>query len=156
MNLLDKALRRQGDGEDEPADRLIRRAAAMPWDTRMEGSPAVRGASQLLHELLSDWFEESDVDDLWWLEVATSAHDRLPRGPGRDEIASIVHGFVLQAGVYDTTKSEQRRIRAAFGDAPLEADLGDRPDQTPAGRESIIRSLLAAIRALEAEAQRTG
>ena len=155
MNLLDKALTRRSDGDDARADRLIALSAAMPYDPRMEGSPGIRGADQLLHDLITDWFEDSEVDDLRWLEVATAAHEQLA-GPGRDGLASIVHGIVLQAGIYETSRNEQRQIRRAFGHAPLEADLGDAPGLTPEAREPIIRSLLTAVEVLEAEAQRTG
>jgi hypothetical protein len=67
---------------------------------------------------------------------------------GRAEVASLVHGFVLQGAIFTVTATEKRRIRQAFGDAPLEADLGDGPDATVEQRADIIRSLALAAAAL--------
>ncbi|GAB3197139.1 hypothetical protein GCM10027062_08150 [Nocardioides hungaricus] len=157
-NLLTKALARQEAGDAEQADRLIDRAAAMPYDARDEGSPGVRAAGQLVYVLVSDWLEASAEDDMSWLTAAVEAHSRVD-GAGRAYLASTVHGFVLQDLFFTTSRAEQRLIRATFADAPLEADLGDGPELPPDGRASVIRSLLTCVRALEqayAEAQRTG
>jgi hypothetical protein len=75
-------------------------------------------------------------------------HARL-EGPGKAELASVVHGFVLQEVFYSVTPAEKRRIRQAFADAPLEADLGDGPDLTVERRRAIIGSLVAAAAALQ-------
>jgi len=69
-------------------------------------------------------------------------------GPGKAELASVVHGFVLQEAFYSVSPGEKRRIRQAFGDAPLEADLGDGPDVTVERRRDIIHSLVAAALAM--------
>ena len=60
----------------------------------------------------------------------------------------MVHGFVLQGAFFDVSTVEKRRIREAFGDAPLEAELGDRPNSTLEQRQDIIRSLIMAAMAL--------
>ena len=72
---------------------------------------------------------------------------RLPRREERAR-SGRVHGFVLQGAIFILTATEQRRIRQAFGDAPLEADLGDGPDATVEQRADIIRSLTLAAAAL--------
>jgi hypothetical protein len=57
-------------------------------------------------------------------------------------VGSVVHGYVLQDAFFEVTANERRRIRRAFGGAPLEADHGDRSDTTPEQRAGIARSLV--------------
>ena len=101
----------------------------------------------LVHGLVCDQFEVSAVDDQRWLDVALDVHAHLD-GPGKADVASIVHGFVLQDAFYDVSPAEKRRIRQAVGDATLEAELGDGPDLTIERRQDIIRSLVEAALAL--------
>jgi hypothetical protein len=151
MNLLTKAAKRDGDA----ADRLIARAGAMPYEPRLEGSPGIRGAQQLVFTLVSDRFEESDFGEIAWLTAAIAAHARLD-AVAQADLASTVHGFVLQAEFFETSEDEKRLILANFADAPLEVDLGDGPDLGVEERTSIIRSLVESLRVLEEEYQRTG
>jgi hypothetical protein len=156
INLLSKAVARLDAGEDESAERLIARAAASPYSEYHAGSPGVRGAQQILYELVSDQLESSDEDDSTWLTVTIEVHSHLG-GPGRVDLESSVHGFFLQRDLFELSASEERLIRKTFGHAPLEADLGDGLDTTAEERVVIIRSLLDASRALHAAyAQRTG
>ena len=48
----------------------------------------------------------------------------------------------------DVSAVERQRIEQAFGDAPLEPDLGDGPNSTLEQRHDIIRSLIMAALAL--------
>ena len=82
---------------------------------------------------------------------ADAAVDRrgLLRYPtGRADVASVVHGFVLQPALFTVSPAEERRIRQAFGDAPLEPELGDSPNSTVPQRQDIIKSLVVAAVAL--------
>jgi hypothetical protein len=146
-NLLTKAIRAFTAGDTERMEALIRRAAQMPYDEREEDSPGVRAASVLVYSLVGDRFEDSEPDDLAWLDVVLAVLPGLDP-LGRAEVASLVHGFVLQEAIFTLTATEKRRIRQAFGDAPLEADLGDGPDATVEQRADIIRSLTLAAAAL--------
>lgn len=146
-NLLTKAIRALGAGDADRAEALIQRAARMPYDEREQDSPGVRAASVLVYSLISDRFEASEADDLAWLDVVLQVHPGLDP-LGQAEVASLVHGFVLQGAIFAVTATETRRIRQAFGDAPLEADLGDGPDATVEQRADIIRSLTRAAAAL--------
>jgi hypothetical protein len=148
-NLLTKAARSLSAGDPERAERLIDRAAQMPYDPREEESPGVRGATMLVYRIISDRFETSEPDDMAWLDVVLAVHPHLDP-IGRAEVASVVHGFVLQEAFFDVPPAEARRIRRAFGDAPLNAELGDGPDATLEQRRAIIRSLTAAAAALAA------
>src|SRR5215213_771934 len=121
-NLLGKATASAASGNVERAEQLIQRAAAMPYDPREEDDPA-------------------------WLDVVVDVYAHLD-GPGKAELASVVHGFVLQGAIYNVTAAEGRRIRQVFGHAPLEADLGDGPALTVEERRGIIRSLVATAVAL--------
>jgi len=142
-NLLSKAVARAEAGDRDRAEHLVRRAAAMPYDEREESSPGIRGAAMLVHNLVNDEFEASAHDDPAWLDVAVKVHAHLD-GPGKAQLASVVHGFVLQTSFYDVSPAEGRRIRQVFGDAPLEAELGDGPDLTVEQRRDIIASLVTA------------
>ncbi len=146
-NLLTKAVRALRAGDEDRAETLIRRAAQMPYDEREEDSPGVRAASLLVYSLISDRFEDSEEDDLAWLDVVLEVYPGLD-SLGQAEVASLVHGYVLQDAVFIVTATEKRRIRQAFGDAPLEADLGDGPQATVEQRTDIIRSLTRAAAAL--------
>lgn len=147
-NLLRKAVRALASADEERAEHLIRRAAQMPYDEREEDFPGVRGASMVVYTLISDQQEISAMDDSTWLDVALAVHPRLDP-VGQAEVASVVHGFVLQEAFFELSPSEKRRIKQAFGDAPLEADLGDVPTSTVEQRHEIIRSLVVAARALD-------
>ena len=146
-NLLGKATASAAAGNVERAEQLIQRAAAMPYDPREEGSPGIRGAEMVIFSLVTDRLEASDEDDPAWLDVVVDVYAHLD-GPGKAELASVVHGFVLQGAIYNVTAAEGRRIRQVFGDAPLEADLGDGPALTVEERHGIIRSLVATAVAL--------
>jgi len=146
-NLLTKAIRALESGDGDRAEALIQRAARMPWDERERDSPGVRAASMLVYSLISDRFEDSEADDLAWLDVVLEVYPGLD-SLGQAEVASLVHGFVLQKPLFTLSAVETRRIRQVFGDAPLEARLGDGPDATVEQRRNIIRSLTLATAAL--------
>jgi hypothetical protein len=154
QNLLTKAIRALAVGDPGRAETLIQRVAQMPYDEREQDSPGVRAASVLVYSLISDQFEGSEPDDLAWLDVVLQVHPGLD-SPGQAEVASVVHRFVLQGAVFTLTATEKRRIRQAFGDAPLEADLGDDPHATLEQRTGIVRSLALAAAALSEAYART-
>ncbi len=141
-NLLNKAIRALAAGEAERVEHLIQRAAQLPYDEHEEGSPGVRAASMLVYRHLSDQLEASEYDDTTWLDVVLEVHTGLDP-LGQAEVASVVHGFVLQQAFFAVSSAEKQRIVKAFGDAPLEAELGDMPDATVEQRRRIIRSLVA-------------
>jgi hypothetical protein len=147
QNLLTKALRALASGDAKRAEQLIERAAQASYDTREAGSPGVRAATVLLYSLISDQFEASEADDMTWLDVAIDVHPRLDP-TGRAQVASVVHGFVLQEAFFDVSAVEKRRIQQTFSDAPLEPELGDGPSSTLEQRQDIIRSLILATMAL--------
>lgn len=147
QNLLTKATHSVSAGDAQRAEQLIDRAAQMPYDPREEGSPGVRAASVLVYSLIVDQFEASEPDDMTWLDVICAVHPHLDP-IGRAEVASVVHGFVLQDAFFTVTPAESRRIQQSFGDAPLEPDRGDEPDATVEQRSRIIRSLVMATSAL--------
>lgn len=154
-NLLTKATGHLRAGSTDKADALITRAAAMPYDVREVGSPGLWAASILVYGLVNDHFEECAQDDASWLDVALEVHAESS-GPGRAELASTIHGYVLQRDLFELTPDERRRIVAAVGDAPLEADHGDGPDLTVEERADIIRSILSAACALHEGYERAG
>lgn len=147
-NLLNKASRHLLTGDDERAERLIQRAAQMPYDPRNQSSPGVIAAKLAVYIPISDEFERSQPDDMAWLDVVLDVYPGLDP-IGQAEVSSSVHGFVLQSAIYSVTPAESKRITAAFGDAPLEADLGDEPDASVGQRHQVIRSLVLAANALK-------
>lgn len=146
-NLLSKAMRALGAGDAERAERLIQRSAQMPYHALEEESPGVGAASMMVYLLISDQFETSEYDDSSWLDVVLDVYPSLDP-LGRAKVASVVHGFVLQEAFFTVSDTEKRRIRQAFGDAPLDVELGDGPDVTVEQRREIIRSLVVAAATL--------
>jgi hypothetical protein len=146
-NLLTKAIRALVSGDAKRAEQLIERAAQLAYDEREAGSPGVRAATLLVYCLISDQFEACEADDMTWFDVALDVHPSLDP-TGRAQVASVVHGFVLQEAFFDVSAVEKRRIQQAFGDAPLEPDLGDGPNSTLDQRQDIIRSLIMSAMAL--------
>ena len=146
-NLCSKAARSLSAGDQARAQRLIDRAARMPYDPREQGSPGVMGATLLVYTTISDQFEASEPDDPAWLDVVLAVHPHLDR-IGQAEVASVVHGFVLQDALFTVTPGEARRIRRHFAHAPLNTDLDDGPDTTEDQRRAIIGSLATAAAAL--------
>ena len=146
-NLLKGAIRALTTGDAQRAEQLILRAAQMPYDDREEGSPGVRAASMLVYRLITDQLEASEEDDMTWLDVVLAMHPGLDP-TGRADVASVVHGFVLQPALFAVSPAEKRRIHQAFSGAPLEAELGDSPNSTVEQRQDIIKSLVVAAVAL--------
>ncbi len=146
-NLLKKAIRALTLGAPKAAEQYLQRAAQMPYDAREEGSPGVRAASMLVYMVIVDQFEASEQDDMTWLDVVLAVHPSLD-ATGRADVESVVHGFVLQTAFFTVSQPESRRIRKAFGHAPLEPELGDNPNTTAEQRQDIIRSLVRAAAAL--------
>ncbi len=146
-NLLTKAIRALAAGDDQRAERLMQRAAQMPYDDREEEFPGVGAASMLVYLLISDQLEACGEEDATWLDVVLRVYPGLD-SLGRAQVASVVHGFVLQEAFFTVSAAERRRIRQAFGDAPLEAELGDGPNSTVEQRRDIIRSVILAAVAL--------
>lgn len=146
-NLLTKALAALASGDEQRADRLVQRAAQMPYDSREAESPGVGAVRLLLYSVIADEFDVSEHEDMTWLDVVLDVHPSLD-SLGQTEVASVVHGFVLQDAIFDASPAEKRRIKRVFGDAPLDADVGDEPDATVEQRQQIIRSLTEATLAL--------
>lgn len=147
-NLLAKAMESTIAGDTSRAERLIGRAAAMPWDDREQAAPGVFGATLLVYDVVSGRYEASDGSDSSWLDVALDVHARA-EGPARAELTSVIGDFARGHDIDSLSPTERRRIRAAVGDAPREADLGDRADLTVEQRAGIIRSLVHAAAELE-------
>lgn len=141
-NLLHKAMTALETGDAERVDQLVARVAAMDYDDREWCFVGVRAATQLVHDEVYDAYQECDEDDSSWLDAALAAWDRVT-GPGRDQLASSINGYVLQ-DFFDLPRPETRRIRAAVGDAPLEVDHVGGPEASIAERTMVVRSLLEA------------
>jgi hypothetical protein len=148
-NLLMKAMASLSAGQTDRAEKLIQRVAAMPYDPREEETPGIRAALMLVYDLVVDEFEDSEVGDTAWLDVALAVHEQVD-GAGKAHLASTLNGLVLQRTMFTLDSEEKRRIRNAVGDAPMEADLGEGPDATVAHRRDVITSLVRTTMALEA------
>jgi len=74
----------------------------------------------LIYTLVTDRYEDSEYDDSAWLDVALHVHGQLD-GRGKAELASTVHGFVLQDALLqrfagrETAHSAGRRRRTSRG-----------------------------------------
>ncbi|MEI2778614.1 MAG: hypothetical protein V9G19_22130 [Tetrasphaera sp.] len=146
-NLLMKAGVALELGDSAKADRLITRAAAMPYDDREMRFPGVQAADSVVYAVILNAVEAADEDDSAWLDAALAAHEEAT-GPGKQQLACVLNGFVRQAGIVDLTPREKARIRAVARDAPLDVDHVD-PDSTVGERADVIRSILIALGAYE-------
>ncbi len=91
-NLLGKAAiaLRQRDGER--AERLVSRAASLPFDEHEESFPAALAVHLRLFSAVVEEMEESDVDDWGWLDAAVEilrTGDEYARADLRDVLVDI-------------------------------------------------------------------
>lgn len=152
-NLLLRAMTHLAGGDEAKAEPFIRRVAAMPGTTGSRYDPGAHAATMLVYNEVSDELEESDAGDTTWWDVALDVLAEVD-GYGKAELASALHGFVLQRDLLDLSRAETTRMTQAAGDAPLEADLGDGSDATADHRyvviDSLVRTALALIDAYAA------
>lgn len=105
-NLLEKALRRLGDGNDEAAAALVRRAVAIAPTLEREALPAVVAAELLLYSELTDRHDRANGDP-GWLDPVLAVYERAS-GAVRQEFGGMLDA--LRAG--ELSGAEERRIRA--------------------------------------------
>ncbi len=144
-NLLDKAAiaLRQQDGER--ADRLVSRAASLPFDEHEESFPAALAVHLRLFSAVVEEMEESDVDDWGWLDAAVEVlrtGDEYARADLRDVLVAVDHD-------YDLPAAERRRLRAAVAGVPEVPELRDQNDLTTDELAARVGSILRACLAYE-------
>lgn len=106
-NLLEKALRRLGDGDDDGAAALVRRAVSIAPTLEREALPAVVAAELLLYSELTDRHDRAKGDPAW-LDPVLAAYERAS-GAVRQELGGMVDA--LRAG--ELSGTDERRVRAA-------------------------------------------
>lgn len=92
-NLLQKALRRLGDGDDAAARRFIERALALELDGEPSADPGAMGAHLLAWDVLRTPVLDEEHDRSVWLERATAILDAL-QDPVRLEWLGVLHALV--------------------------------------------------------------
>ncbi|MGN6741665.1 MAG: hypothetical protein ACTHJL_00005, partial [Amnibacterium sp.] len=105
-NLLEKALRRLGAGNEDAAAALVRRAVAIAPTFTHEASPAVVAAELLIYSELTDRHDRANGDPAW-LEPVLAAYGRAT-GVVREDFGGMLDA--LRAG--ELAGDEERRIRA--------------------------------------------
>lgn len=124
--------------KDAPrAERLIARACTLPPHPE-DGHPALRAASQLIYDAVTDDVESATEDDSWWLDVALTALHSA-RGSGLVSLASTLHEIPK---VYSVSPEEERVIRDRVPDAPLDPEFDLTPESTSAERALAVRELM--------------
>lgn len=139
-NLLDKACAALDTGDDERAERLMARAAGLPYSYFEECWPGVAMASVALYTEVNEAYEDSDEEDSEWLLAAIDVLPSL-EGPGHEAMSSVLYGFILEGAVLEPR--EERLIRKQVGEQPLDVDHVD-ADATLEERVAVVRSLLTA------------
>jgi hypothetical protein len=145
-NLLRKAMRALASDDQAGADSLVARAVALPYDEHEEWSPAASSGEYLLYEAVTDALEGSPADDSTWLDAALAvlAQAGPHAGPNlRNVLESLL-------GVYDLSKDERRRLRAAVSSVPNHGELVDQ-SLTDAGLSAALLDILATCNAYAAE-----
>ena len=117
-NLLDKALRALGDGDEDRARRFVERAAALPYDEHEETHPAASMAHQQLFDAVTDALEDGGDE---WLDAASGAFASAPE-QAKYCMRDVLEG-VLQD--YELSDAEQKRLRRLVRDVPERAELRD-------------------------------
>lgn len=163
VNLLTKALRRLSEGDAEKADRMIARAAALPFDEREHAWPGTGMAEQMLFDLLADQAEEvaafldGDLEDDEWDEDLDEIDEGFPVplepvvayvaeqvGPAegvalRDAVETVADDGALY-GIGPEQAGRLREAVAALPVGPSGRAIG--PEAGTAERESVIRAHL--------------
>lgn len=144
-NLLTKAARSLDEGDDDRAEGLVRRAAALAYDTHENGAPAAFAVTMMLFSEVVDALEECAEDDERWLDAALDVIDS-----GGDVARSAMRGVLADIRQdFEISRSETRRIDAALRGIPPRTELREQ-GQVPA--EQLARQVTERLRVLVAYA----
>lgn len=140
-NLLAKALRALGAGDESKAGAYVDRAARLPFDPHEQMFPAAGEGTMALFSLVVDALEECEEDDVSWLEAARHA------AASADEVGKCELRHTLQAieADYQLTRRERAALRRLRDSLPEGMELRDRrgdPDELA----DLIMSVLAVCR----------
>ena len=147
-NLVSKALDALKNDDRDRADRLLVRAARLPYDEHEEGFPGLDALSLGLFCLVTDECEASEPDDDGWLRAAFTALPEL------DDVGSRALLNVLRVvdQDYRLPVRESARIRRAVPrdlTAPDDVAATSTPDQLAPIMGSIARAHVAYAQAAE-------
>lgn len=108
------------------ADKWLRRAASMPYDTFEGVHPALAAGSMALHDLVHDAMEASEPDACEWLQAVDLAVNRRGEAPYlMGTLADIQQDYELLPQEQRTVtqlRSAHPARRPPFGTPPLGAD----------------------------------
>ncbi|HET7069713.1 MAG TPA: hypothetical protein VFI40_02725 [Nocardioides sp.] len=140
-NLLTKAIRALDRDESERARGYVDRAVRLPYDRHEETEPVAMAVHMMLFCDVTDALEDSDEDDLRWLDAAIdvlSTADEGGRCTMRDVLAAIDQDYALH-------RRESAALRSAIADVPARPELRDlRLD--PQAMADCVMSVLAGCR----------
>lgn len=136
-NLLLKAADAIWRDDANRADGLIARACTLPPQPD-DGHPAVRAATQLIYDAVTDDVEDSTEGDNWWLEVALTALDSAT-GAGKISLASTMHEIPK---VYFVSAEAESVIRNSVPAAPQDPEFDLTPESTPTELSPVVRQLM--------------
>lgn len=150
-NLLNKAIDKLEIGDSERAERLISRAAAIPFDEHEEIWPGPMMADQMLFGMLSDFVEDwadaqgypEDYESVEWLheDIAGIVNDLDAREGAA--LRDTVETMVADAGVLRIDPLEARGLLAVVKNLPdpagADRGLDLLPEADAVRREEVIR-----------------
>lgn len=96
-NLLTKAAAAYGRGDDDRAEELISRAAALKYDARERLYPIAHGVTMVLYLSITDANEDSESTDDAWVRALFHAVEDVPAGRAlaREVLADVAQGLPL-------------------------------------------------------------
>ena len=133
-NLLLKAADAIWRDDAVRADRLIARACSLPPHPD-DGPPAMRAATQMIYDAVTDDVEDSLEGDNWWLDVSLTALDSAT-GAGKISLASTLHEIPK---VYFVSAEAERLIRDRVPAAPLDPEFDLTPESTLTEQAPVVR-----------------
>jgi hypothetical protein len=145
-NLLLKAMRALANGDQARADSLVARAVALPFDEHEEWRPAASSGDYLLYEAVTDALEGSPADDSTWLDAALAVLAQAGPHAG----PTLRHVLESLLSVYELSKDERRRLRAAVSSVPNHGELVDQ-SLTDGELTAALLDILATCNAYAAE-----
>ena len=147
-NLVSKALDALANGDRDRADRLLVRAACLPYDEHEEGFPGLDALTLGLFCLVTDECDACEADDDAWLRAAFTALPEL------DDVGSRALLDVLRVvdKDYGLPARESARIRRALPrnlTAPDDVAATATTEELAAIMRSIAQACLAYTQAAE-------
>lgn len=151
-NLLAKAAREIGRGDDERATYFLRKACEIPYDIHEEGWPGVDQATFAHFQMVADELEYGELGDEMWLDIALRT-TRAGAPNVREFLLDDVWVMVFKDR-YELDSRLERRVLKEIGERPIDRELPVTPASTIEERIALARAFMEATVAFSEEAEK--